>query len=97
MIQGEAHFSNVPIYQGNVYFGSLICKMLVKLKVTVEMRSIVIVIGDRLGKVFWVRLAFMEHAEVLKGHLSGGACRDLESLRTLALMGRLKVRSAPLG
>ena len=50
VIRGEFYFLNVLIYQGNVLFGSHICETLVKLKITVQMRSIIIVTGDRFGK-----------------------------------------------
>lgn len=50
VIRGEFYFLNVLIYQGNLLFGRHICEMLVKLKITVQMRSVIIVTGDRLGK-----------------------------------------------
>lgn len=50
VIQGEDCFPNMPIYQENIHFGSHVCETLVKLKITVEMRGIIIVIGERLEK-----------------------------------------------
>lgn len=52
-------------------FGSHICEMLVKLKITVQMRSIIVVAGDRLGKYLLGTLAFVEQAEVQKEGMMG--------------------------
>ena len=50
VIQGDVYFPNVPVYEENIYFGSRAREMLVKLKITVQMRSIILVIEDRHGK-----------------------------------------------
>lgn len=50
VIRREVYFLNVPTYQENVYFGQHVSKILVKLKFTLQMRSTIIMIGDRHGK-----------------------------------------------